>query len=147
VENPHQVPAWKYPADHGPKAPSFVRATRADACGHRWCWVSGTASIRGHESVAPGDLATQLKVTLENLNVVLGSLGLPLMGVAPSGGTRVLTKVYLRDGGKLDEVWEGLGAAAAGALFVEAAICRAELELEIEVSVVTDCLFPAPASR
>lgn len=143
VENPRQVPAWRYPAAYGPKAPSFVRAARAEASGQRWSWVSGTASIRGHESVASGDVPGQLAVTVENLNVVLSAMGLPPLGSGAAGASEVFTKVYLRRRADLETVRDGLGAAATSAQFVEADVCRSELELEIEVSARN---FPHPPS-
>jgi len=136
IENPQQVPAWRYPAAYGPKAPSFVRAARAEAGGRRWSWISGTASIRGHESVALGDVPGQLAVTAENLNMVLAAMDLPRLGDAAAGGVEFFTKVYLRRADDLATVQAGLGALAEGALIVEADICRAELELEIEVTGV-----------
>ena len=143
IENPQQVPAWRYPAAYGPKAPSFVRAARTEVAGRRWSWVSGTASIRGHESVALGDVPGQLAVTVENLNVLLSAIGLPPLGAGGAGTAGVFTKVYLRRQEDLGPVRHGLGAAAAGAQFVEADVCRSELELEIEVSARN---FPHPPS-
>ncbi|MFN0130292.1 MAG: hypothetical protein ACKV19_26820 [Verrucomicrobiales bacterium] len=137
IENPHQVPAWRYPAAYGPKAPSFVRAARTEAGGQRWSWVSGTASIRGHESVAPGDVGGQLAVTLQNLDVVLSALDLPPLGTEMPDGSASLAKVYLRRRGDLAAVQTHLGAVADQAFFLEADVCRAELELEIEVTVST----------
>lgn len=134
IENPQQVPAWRYPAAYGPKAPSFVRAARTHASGRQWSWVSGTASIRGHESVALGDVAGQLAVTSENLNVVLAAMGLPQLGAAPTDRARLFTKVYLRRESDLGSVQTALGSAAETAMFIEADVCRAELELEIEVA-------------
>jgi chorismate lyase / 3-hydroxybenzoate synthase len=145
IENPQQVPAWRYPAAYGPKAPSFVRAARTDVAGRRWSWISGTASIRGHESVALGDVPGQLAVTLENLNVILATMGLPALGAGGAARPEVFTKVYLRRRSDLGAVRDGLGVAAAGAQFVEADVCRSELELEIEVSARN---FPhAPSSH
>lgn len=134
VENPRQIPAWRYPAAYGPKAPSFVRAAQAAGGGIQWSWVSGTASIRGHESMAPGDLAGQLAVTRENLDTVLAALRLPPFGAPPPVGTDVLTKVYLRRRSDLDAVRADLGGSAPDALIVEADVCRAELRVEVEVS-------------
>lgn len=102
----------------------------------------GTASIRGHESVALGNVPGPLAVTVENLNVVLAAMGLPPLGVV--GGMDVFTKVCLRRRSDLGEVRDALGAAAAGAQFLQADVCRPELELEIEVSARN---FPqAPSS-
>jgi hypothetical protein len=134
IENPQQVPAWRYPAAYGPKAPSFVRAARTEAAGQRYSWISGTASIRGHESVALGDVPGQLAVTTENLNVVLAAMDLPPFGAATPDQTRFFTKIYLRREADLEVVRHGLGEAADHAMFVAADICRSELALEIEVT-------------
>jgi len=85
-----------------------------------------------------GDVGGQLAVTTENLNVVLAAMDLPPLGAGAPGGTRLFTKVYLRRDSYLRAVQAGLGAAAQGALFVEADVCRADLELEIEVMGVAD---------
>jgi hypothetical protein len=114
-----------------------VRAARAEAGGQRWSWVSGTASIRGHESVAPGDVAGQLAVTLHNLDVVLSAMDLGPLGIERQDGSTALTKVYLRRRGDLAAVQAQLAAVADQALFLEADVCRAELELEIEVTAST----------
>jgi len=135
LENPQQVPAWRYPAAYGPKSPSFVRATRAVVGGRGWLWVSGTASIRGHESVAVGDVAGQLAVTIENLNAVMAAAQLPPITNPGRQSLPIFTKVYLRHADDWERVRAGLGAAAADATCVVADICRAELALEIEVAV------------
>jgi len=134
VENPRQIPAWRYPSAYGPKAPSFVRAAQAAGGGVRWSWVSGTASIRGHESMSPGDLTGQLAVTRENLDAVLAALRLPAFGLPAPVGTDILTKVYLRHRSDLEAVLAEMAGLVPQALIVEADVCRAELRVEIEVS-------------
>jgi hypothetical protein len=138
VENPEQVPAWRYPEIHGPKSPSFARAALAGVNGSRRGWVSGTASIKGHESVAPGEPMRQLDITLDNLRLVLGRMGFPPLG-ATSGRMRHHLKVYLRDAANLEAARcrldrEGLNAGGPEPIFLQADICRRELEVEIEVS-------------
>jgi chorismate lyase/3-hydroxybenzoate synthase len=138
VENPEQLPAWRYPQTYGPKAPSFVRGMVTTGFGRRKAWISGTASIRGHESVQPGDVPGQLAVTLENLELVLESMALPPL--TDPGRMRHLTKVYLRHRSELERVRETLSALGLphfgddAVMYLEAAVCRAELELEIEVT-------------
>lgn len=131
IENPHQVPAWRYPAAYGPKAPSFARAAVAGLNGSRCAWISGTAAIRGHESIAPGDPLQQLEVTLQNLRIMMEETGLPAGSVH--------SKIYLRNplhfeaiAGRVarEPLLQGLG----GPVFLQAEICRRELEVEIEVS-------------
>ncbi len=74
-ENPEQVPAYEYPADYGPKSPSFSCAMQVTADGRRWTFVSGTAAIKGHEKQAAGDLAGQIACTVDNLRLVSRECG------------------------------------------------------------------------
>ena len=41
LENPEQVPAYHYPAEHGPRAPSFARATVASDGARKVTFISG----------------------------------------------------------------------------------------------------------
>jgi len=71
IENPRQTSAFRYPMRYGPKSPSFSRAMAvADGRG-KGLFISGTASIRGHESVHPDDVEAQLRETLENLQCLV----------------------------------------------------------------------------
>lgn len=141
-ENPEQVPAYEYPADYGPKSPSFSRAMQVRADGRRWTFVSGTAAIKGHVTQAVGDLAGQIACAVDNLRLVSRECGL---GEA-LGAERVAVerhfKVYLRDAARVAEAraaLEGAGGVLRPAdrvTWLHADICRADLEIEIETTVV-----------
>ncbi len=75
-ENPAQVPAYEYPPEHGPRPPSFARATVVEAAPGLDAFISGTSAIMGHSTVAPHDTAGQLDCTLENLRLVFRACGL-----------------------------------------------------------------------
>jgi hypothetical protein len=52
LENPRQVPAWRYSTRFGPRSPSFSRGALADAGGGQLAlFISGTASIVGEQSL------------------------------------------------------------------------------------------------
>ncbi len=55
IENPQQVPAYHYPRRYGPRSPRFARATHVP-CGSGQIYVSGTASVLGHETVHAGQI-------------------------------------------------------------------------------------------
>ncbi len=133
VENPEQVPAWKYPADYGPKSPSFARASLSGPAGHRHAWISGTAAIKGHESTGIGDPARQVAVTLDNLGIITRALGFPC---SPSSGSPA--KVYLRHPSDLSVIQGALASRSFGSpeslTFLQADICRRELDVEIELA-------------
>lgn len=133
VENPRQVSAYHYPRRYGPAAPSFSRAMRVPG---PLLFVSGTASIVGHESVHAGDLEGQLRETLVNLEAVLRQAATGGRIRSPRLGPGSLVKVYVRPGcdAALVErrLREQLGDQVQ-LLLLSADICRSELLIEIEV--------------
>ena len=139
VENPEQVPAYCYPAEHGPRSPSFARATVVCAGGREYAFISGTAAIKGHASVAPGELAAQLECTLDNLRLISRAAGLG-EGLRFGGAGERHFKVYLRDASDLAAaravLERELFEPADRVSYLQAAICRAELKVEIEATVV-----------
>lgn len=139
VENPEQVPAFEYPKEYGPRSPSFSRAMRVEAGGKRWVFVSGTAAIKGHVSQATGDLAGQIACTLDNLRIISAECGLgPALGAGEAGERHF--KIYLRkpdDLAAARALLEGtLLLAGDRVTWLQADICRADLLIEIEATVV-----------
>ena len=126
VENPNQVPAYRYPDRYGPRPPSFSRGAavgQPPLAG----FVSGTASIHGHETVGMGDLKLQLEVTLGNIETVMDQIGLARFHSI---------KGYLRYSRDAETVREALaarfGLPGAEALLLQADVCRPDLDVEIE---------------
>jgi chorismate lyase / 3-hydroxybenzoate synthase len=64
IENPRQLSAYHYPGQYGPRSPTFSRAMVLALPGSMALFISGTASIVGHESVHVGDVAAQAGETL-----------------------------------------------------------------------------------
>jgi chorismate lyase/3-hydroxybenzoate synthase len=126
LENPRQVSAYSYPSCHGPKSPSFARATEA------WgrLLVSGTASIVGHESLHVGDARAQTDETLDNIEA--------LRRVANRRSGTATWKVYIRDaedvGPVLERMRDRVGQDADIVALI-ADICRRELLVEIEAAI------------
>lgn len=144
VENPDQVPAYEYPPEHGPRPPSFARATRVEDGGRRYVFVSGTAAIKGHATVAAGDLGGQIACTLDNLRLVSRACGLgDRLGKdsrSAAGWTRHF-KVYLRhasDYPRAVKLLDGaLFAPGDRVTWLRSDICRAALLIEIEATLVS----------
>ncbi|HUF21352.1 MAG TPA: hypothetical protein VMP00_11430, partial [Burkholderiales bacterium] len=134
VENPRQVSAYSYPQRYGPRGPTFSRALSVNLQGTRRLLISGTASIVGHQSLHPGDVAAQADETIRNLRALIAeaqSRDLP----GASADTGLLLKVYLRQTDSRPVVEAKLHAAFPGAaaiVWLQADICREELLLEIE---------------
>lgn len=133
VENPRQISAYRYPPQYGRRSPSFARATLMD-WGSEWqLYISGTASIVGHETCWPGDVVGQLDETLANMQAVL------VQADTLASGCRLqdlsLLKVYVRDPAHVDVIRAALGERLGGFLptmYLQGDICRQDLLLEIE---------------
>jgi enamine deaminase RidA (YjgF/YER057c/UK114 family) len=139
-ENPEQIPAYHYPVEHGPRAPSFARATVAQNGQHTWTFISGTSAIKGHETIAPGALEAQLECTLDNLRLIARKSGLG----DDLGGSRVRQryfKVYLRYPTAFATVRARLERSLLQpqdiVTYLHADICRAALHVEIEATLIS----------
>jgi len=138
IENPRQVSAYRYPDTYGPRAPTFSRAAVADVGGGRSVlFISGTASIVGHESIHLGDIRRQTEESLANIAAVRGAAEVR-SGLAFPAGELIYT-VYVRhpsDMAVVREVFERsvgpASSAARDAIYLNADVCRAELLVEIE---------------
>ncbi|MDH5633151.1 MAG: hypothetical protein OEZ10_09185 [Gammaproteobacteria bacterium] len=134
VENPKQVSAYKYPAQYGPRSPSFSRGMVTGSGQNARLFISGTASIRGHETWHKDDLSLQLNVTLENIDELLlqanKACGSKLRGCADLA----LLKVYIRNEQDYWPVRTLLEDRVPGVpiMYLHADICRSDLLLEIE---------------
>ena len=73
VENPRQIPAYRYSRRWGPRPPCFARATRVELDGRDSLLVGGTASILGENSMHSGDLLAQVAETVANLEALVAS--------------------------------------------------------------------------
>ena len=135
IENPRQVSAWSYPAQYGPRGPTFSRALFTSWGEVPQLYISGTASIFGHASLHEGDAEAQMAETLLNLQSVIQEArdqGLVEVGA----DTDTLIKVYLRRPDLRERVELRLREAfgpRAQLVWLQADICRGELLLEIEV--------------
>lgn len=135
VENPRQVPAYRYPRSYGPRAPSFARAMRADAADALPLMLSGTAAVVGHASLHHDSVVAQLRETFDNFDSLLGAARAADARIAPGFGAHSLLKVYLRDASALPELQAALLRllpADVPRLILQGDICRRELAVEID---------------
>ena len=141
VENPRQIPAYQYPPEYGPKSPSFSRATIVPGSQGTTVFISGTASIQGHATVAPTDTEAQTRNTLENLAEISHACGLG-RDLSRHHASRRSFKVYLRHGADLTAVAGQLERALLRpddvVSYLRADICRRELNVEIEATIVNE---------
>lgn len=139
LENPSQIPAYHYPADYGPRPPGFARGVVADCPAHRLALLSGTASIEGHRSIGAGDLKAQLRVTQHNIETMLRRMRAaaawkPALWERDGIG-QAQFKCYLRHPEHLPQVRQWLRESCGQDdhfSYVQADICRSDLDVEIE---------------
>ncbi len=138
IENPRQVSAYHYPPRYGVRAPSFSRATVHHDAEAMTLFISGTASIVGHETIHVGDTAAQTRETLINIEALLEEANRVT-------GTRAFTleslacKVYVRNPSDLPAVQAQLHSALGPRtrpVYLQADICRSDLAVEIEATAI-----------
>lgn len=131
VENPRQTSAYHYPAQYGPRSPTFSRGmVMRDDRGAR-LFISGTAGIVGHETLHRENAVDQARETIENMRAVMTQAGVDPQA---RSGTLML-KAYVRHAGYGPVIQQCLQQAfgdATKVILLQADICRADLLLEVE---------------
>lgn len=127
LENPLQKPAYHYPREYGPRSPSFARACLSANDHKQVMFVSGTASIRGHETLYENDIVRQFAVTTENIQALLNAGG-------EQAYELTAIRAYLRSAGDLEPIQNCLEQHFPNVqkVILQADICRSNLSLEIE---------------
>lgn len=140
IENPRQVSAYEYPEEYGARTPSFSRATLLYAESSALLFISGTASIVGHQTQHPLDVIAQTRETLLNLEAVIAEANRILGGHRLNlrfNLNEIFFRVYVRDATDLPLIKNEMQCylnSTIRAVFIQADICRKELLLEIEAT-------------
>jgi chorismate lyase/3-hydroxybenzoate synthase len=139
--NPRQVNAYEYPKVYGPRSPSFARATlcRSDTSTH--LFISGTASVVGHESQHAGRADRQALETVTNLRALIDQALRADPSLERATHVQSVFKVYVRSSTELDIVRRILCApflSSSHLLYLEGDLCRKELLVEIEGLMTTE---------
>jgi chorismate lyase / 3-hydroxybenzoate synthase len=133
IENPRQCSAWAYPAQYGPRSPTFARACIADDAAQT-LFISGTASIVGHASAHAGDQCEQTREIVRNIRALIGTAN-DRVGDKRYALDRLHYKVYVRQAEHQPSIERELRreiGAAVRVLYLQADICRHDLLVEIE---------------
>ncbi len=135
IENPRQVSAFHYPTHYGPKSPSFSRAMLKNWGKNQHLYISGTASVVGHETHHAGDYVAQLEEILTNINTVIDQAN--NMYALPCADFTELDaiRVYIRHPEHADHILDTLQTRSGNKCQIQAVngdICRRDLLLEIE---------------
>ncbi|HSG24243.1 MAG TPA: hypothetical protein VLA64_14945, partial [Azonexus sp.] len=136
VENPRQVSAYDYPAEYGPRSPTFSRAALVYLPVQETLFISGTASIVGHQTMHLGDVVGQCRESLANVAVVVEAAN-RLGRALPYTLAELSYRVYIRhavDFPAVQETLHSLIGAGGEIVYVQADICRHDLLIEIEAT-------------
>jgi chorismate lyase/3-hydroxybenzoate synthase len=132
IENPRQTSAYHYPPKFGRHSPIFSRACVWGESSSSKLFVSGTASIVGHETIHRGDVIAQTRETLVNISALLAEAN-RMVGSARYSLNDLQLKVYVRRPADLPAIKATLSSrTAAAAVYLNADICREDLLVEIE---------------
>jgi enamine deaminase RidA (YjgF/YER057c/UK114 family) len=127
-ENPRQISAYRYPEVHGPRPPSFARATAWPHGQPQWLIISGTASIIGHQTVHVDDAAAQARTAMANVRLLLAARGARFDDI----DLLTLYVRHARDVAPLARLVAQQLAPQARMLVTQADICRNDLLVEME---------------
>jgi enamine deaminase RidA (YjgF/YER057c/UK114 family) len=136
IENPRQTSAYHYPPKFGRHSPIFSRACVLNESAGTNLFVSGTASIVGHETIHQGDVAAQTRETMSNIDALLDEanrgVGLPRYSL---DGLKF--KVYVRQPSDLNAIEGALSKSlrpSTSIVYLQADVCREDLLVEIEAT-------------
>ncbi len=151
MENSLQMPAYKYPKQYGPRSPSFARGTifsyhseKKDHAGNKLTTflLSGTASIRNHKTLYPGDILKQVNTTIENITYLISEENFLYNKIKPVKyhlNDFSHFKVYFRNLSEKDKIKktmiEDWGISESKIFFMHVDICRSDLLVEIEGAI------------
>jgi chorismate lyase/3-hydroxybenzoate synthase len=145
IENPRQVSAYNYPPQYGARTPVFSRATVLHEPDGMTLFISGTASIVGHQTIHAGDTAAQTRETLTNIEALLDEAN-RVTGSEAFTLDALACKVYVRHAADLPliqaELRTALGATSR-AVYLQADICRRDLLVEIEATAIVPAVAGA----
>ena len=134
IENPRQTSAYHYPPKFGRHSPIFSRACVWGGAHNQRLFVSGTASIVGHETLHRGDVAAQTRETMTNIGALLEEAN-DLAGSARYSIDTLKLKVYVRrraDLAAIQATLAGMLSPGTSVLYLQAEVCREDLLVEIE---------------
>jgi enamine deaminase RidA (YjgF/YER057c/UK114 family) len=135
IENPRQTSAYHYPPKFGRHSPIFSRACVLNASAGTSLFVSGTASIVGHETIHQGDVGAQTRETMANINALLDEAN--RVGQRRFSLDGLKFKVYVRrpsDLGAIEGVLARSLRPSTPIVYLQADVCREDLLVEIEAT-------------
>lgn len=133
IENPRQTSAYHYPPKFGMHSPIFSRACVWGEGRDSKLFISGTASIVGHESIHPGNVSAQTRETMANIQALIQEANRTI-GTSRFSLSGLQLKGYVRRPADLGIIEAALSELPrpASIVYLQADICRDDLLVEIE---------------
>jgi chorismate lyase / 3-hydroxybenzoate synthase len=134
IENPRQTSAYHYPPKFGRHSPIFSRACVWGDSGRGRLFVSGTASIVGHETLHRGDVGAQTRETMTNIRALVDEAN-KMVGAPRYSVDALKMKVYVRrptDLCAIETTLERILSPTTAVMYLQADVCREDLLVEIE---------------
>lgn len=146
IENPRQLSAYEYPQQYGPRSPTFSRANLLRTANADVLLISGTASIVGHQTLHLADAVAQAQESLANIKAVISEAN-RVLNQQVFDPVQASYRVYVRHAADMplirQELLQAMGAGLQ-AIFVQADICRTDLLVEIEATVMATTALREP---
>jgi chorismate lyase/3-hydroxybenzoate synthase len=135
VENPRQTSAYHYPVEDNQNQPLFSRGLLKTWGQRTHFYVSGTASIVGHETLHIDDVCAQLNESINNVEMLVQHANEKHHTQLNAQDDLLYMKVYIRHREDVDQINQVLAAKLSKntprALLL-GDICRESLLVEIE---------------
>lgn len=142
IDNPLQVAAHIYSkrvliddAENAVKStPKFERAKLIETTNGAYCFVSGTAAIRGEESVDATSAKLQTIKTIENIEYLVSKENLVRFGCQPYDLKYAFVHIFIKNEADYEAIRAIVEEAYPNipAIYSIADVCRSELLVEIE---------------
>ena len=135
VENPRQTSAYHYPVEDNQNQPLFSRGLLKTWGQRTHFYVSGTASIVGHETLHIDDVCAQLNESINNVEMLVAHANEKHQTQLNAQDDLLYMKVYIRHREDVDKIKQVLSARLSHNIprvLLLGDICRENLLVEIE---------------
>ncbi len=135
VENPRQTSAYEYPVDDQQTQPLFSRGLLKVWGSRTHFYVSGTASIVGHETLHENDVCAQLNEAINNVETLVAHANEQHHTQLNAQDDLLYMKVYLcneEDALQIEQVLAARLSNNTPRILLHGHMCRDDLLVEIE---------------
>ena len=137
VENPRQTSAHHYPVTNALNRPLFSRGILKEWRNCTHFYVSGTASIVGHETQHTNDVGAQLDEAISNVERLVEHVNVQHRAQLHARDNLLYVQVYIRHGTDTSRIKQVLAERLPGAtsrVLLQGEMCRDNLLVEIEAA-------------